>query len=100
MQAAEFFKDHDVDGEVIKQEDGTFLWFISYIGDANSGMSDEYECHDVTWDAYCEAAQIINKHGYKVTESYAEHDYVSATFIPDDERCKYCNGTGRWKGHP
>jgi len=104
MLASDFFNEPYMDGEVEINDDGTFLWSISYVGDANSGMEDEYDCHDVTWEAYCEAAEIINKHGYEVTDSYSEHDYVSATFkkidnnpIPHNERCKYCNGTGRWR---
>lgn len=80
MDAAEFFNEPGMQGEVEPEENGLFLWFISYVGDANSGISDEYECHDVTWNDYCEAADIINKKGYIVVDSYAEHDYVSATF--------------------
>jgi hypothetical protein len=103
MLASQFFND-DIDGEVQPEKDERFLWFISYVGDANSGCEDEYDCHDITFNAYCEAAQIITKHGYEVIDSYSEHDYVSATFrkvdtnpIPHDQRCKYCNGTGRWR---
>lgn len=103
MDAAEFFKQPGMLGEVTDHGDGSFMWFISYDGDANSG-DDSRECHDVTWDDYCEAASVINKTGYAVTDSYSEHDYVSATFaravnnsIPEDERCKYCHGTGRWR---
>lgn len=80
MDASEFFKEPGTQGEVEPQQDGEYLWFIDYIGDANSGIEDEYECHDVTWNDYCDAAAIITEHGYEIIDSYAEHDYVSATF--------------------
>jgi len=77
MKASEFFNEPHMDGEVHTQPDNTYLWFINYIGDANSGIED-LSCSDVTWNDYCDAANIIHKHGYEVTESYSEHDYVSA----------------------
>ncbi len=82
--AASFFND-DILGEVETMQDGTFIWFIDYMGDANSGCADEYECHDITWEDYCEAAKIINNHGYEIIESSAEHDFVSATFRKKNE---------------
>lgn len=104
MDASEFFKEPGMNGEVETHGVDEYLWFISYDGDANLGMEDTHECHDVTWDDYCEAAEIITRKGYTILTSNAEHDYVSATFIrtvnhsiPEDERCKYCHGTGRWR---
>ena len=80
VSAASFFNDFSIFGDVEICGDGTYIWFIDYVGDANSGCEDEYECHDITWEDYCEAAEVINRHGYEITESNAEHDFVSATF--------------------
>lgn len=85
VSAATFFNDFRIYGDVEIGEDGNHIWFIDYVGDANSGCEDEYECHDITWSDYCEAAAIINEHGYKIIESFSEHDFVSATFRKNNE---------------
>ena len=55
-----------------KIENGKLFWFNGWIGDAPGD-----DPMDTTYDACCEAQDIVSKLGYKIGESYTEHDYAS-----------------------